>query len=467
MKKLFILSLVALLALAFGSAYAQEKAPVLDFKASGYFAMEYNWGRNYTGAIFAPTTLNHSLSWSSLRGRLMFNAIMGKELSGTIYFEMDGNPFGASPASSDPGTAQRGALTTWSADRAAVEIKWLYFDVAVPVIPVPITLRIGEQSFTPRFLMFSGDVSGVTGNIDLSPVKIATYWFKAVEGNNQNADDSDMYGVKAEAKLGTVTVGGYGLYFNFNSYPIWVKQTTAGVISYVNGTQTADFWYLGAYMDGKLGPVNANFDFVYDAGKTESRYTPTATDIKYRGWATWLRVDYPWDKFNFGFGAFYGTGDDKNNAHKKKGFVSPPLSEGNAPFGEAFFYAGIPGSPIGNFGIAFFPASYSFTNAGYGGSWFARVSAKAKVTPDYSVTARVYYIGDTTRNGNTFGAGPDKKFIGWEFDVINSVKIYKNLEMLLSGGVMSLGDAMRYYDGADLKKPKTPWLIGGALTYTF
>ena len=76
----------------------------------------------------------------------MFNANMGKELSGTIYFEMDGNPYGASPGSPDPAAGQRNVLTAWSADRAAVEIKWLYFDVAVPVIPVPITLRIGQQS---------------------------------------------------------------------------------------------------------------------------------------------------------------------------------------------------------------------------------------------------------------------------------------------------------------------------------
>ena len=49
MKKIFILGLVVLLALAFGSAYAQANAggPVLDFKASGAFSLDYNWGRNY------------------------------------------------------------------------------------------------------------------------------------------------------------------------------------------------------------------------------------------------------------------------------------------------------------------------------------------------------------------------------------------------------------------------------------
>ena len=207
----------------------------------------------------------------------MFNANMGKELSGTIYFEMDGDPYGAAPGSADPGAGQRNALTTWSADRAAVEIKWLYFDVAVPVIPVPITVRIGQQSCGPRLLVFSGDDAGITANIDLSPVKIALYWSKAVEGDITSADDSDMYGINVNVNLGTVTVGGYGLYYNFNSYPIWVKRTgTAGAVTvadYIKGTQLADFWYFGAYADGKMGPVNVNFDFVYDTGKIKSRYT--------------------------------------------------------------------------------------------------------------------------------------------------------------------------------------------------
>ena len=38
----------------------------------------------------------------------------------------------------------------------------------------------------------------------------------------------------------------------------------------------------------------------------------------------------------------------------------------------------------------------------------------------------------------------DNKTIGWEFDLVNTVKIYKNLTFDISGGVMSLGNAMRY-----------------------
>ena len=166
-----------------------------------------------------------------------------------------------------------------------------------------------------------------------------------------------MYGINANVNLGTVTVGGYGLYYNFNSYPIWVKRTgAAGVVTvndYINGTQKADFWYFGAYADGKMGPVNVNFDFAYETGKTGAN-TPTTLETKYSGWAAWLRVDYPWDKFNFGVGAFYASGDDKTNATKKKGFVSPPLSEGNAPFGEAFFYAGT-NTPDRQLGYYIFP----------------------------------------------------------------------------------------------------------------
>ena len=61
MKKLFILSLAALLALAFGSAYAQATpaAPVLDFKASGYFTTDFTGVEIIPQAILSPASRNN------------------------------------------------------------------------------------------------------------------------------------------------------------------------------------------------------------------------------------------------------------------------------------------------------------------------------------------------------------------------------------------------------------------------
>jgi hypothetical protein len=48
--------------------------------------------------------------------------------------------------------------------------------------------------------------------------------------------------------------------------------------------------------------------------------------------------------------------------------------------------------------------NYNFTSKGaLGGTWFAKLAGSYKVTPWYKVTLQGLYIGDTTKNGNTFG----------------------------------------------------------------
>ena len=61
-------------------------------------------------------------------------------------------------------------------------------------------------------------------------------------------------------------------------------------------------WWFGAYADGKAGPVNLNYDFVYDYGSVDERQSMIAGlhNVNYRGWATRIKIDYPWEKFNFG-----------------------------------------------------------------------------------------------------------------------------------------------------------------------
>ena len=75
------------------------------------------------------------------------------------------------------------------------------------------------------------------------------------------------------------------------------------------------FWF-GGYLDGKLGPVNLNFDFVFDHGKVSQRNMMAGSqdvpDVTYQGWATRLKVDFPWEKFNFGVVGMYATGSDAN-----------------------------------------------------------------------------------------------------------------------------------------------------------
>jgi hypothetical protein len=84
------------------------------------------------------------------------------------------------------------------------------------------------------------------------------------------------------------------------------------------------------------------------------------------------------------------------------------------------------------------------------------------------------YIGDTTKHGNTLGdAGSllgyrDDKSIGWEFDLLNDLKIYNNLTWSFGGGILVAGKALdQMISGPINKSPGNPWVIGTKLRYDF
>jgi hypothetical protein len=504
MKKFIVLILVGLLVLAFGTTvFAQKKEePKLDFRASGFinvisFLTENIPGLNPAAKIYGAqgnyvtpdaNAWNRKVSYLDSRCHLKFDAVMGKELSGTIYFEIDSTNWGESPGGQGAAISDRGKMGYWSADRAAVEVKNIYFDIGLPYIGIdaPMTARVGLQplALRPNILVYT-DGMGVSGGIKLDPVLIQPMWYKAVEGVGWTADDVDIYGIHANAKLGTFTIGGYGLYYNMNTYPFFVSQTVvAPITQLIQGTQEAAMWWWGVYADGKAGPVNLNFDFIIDRGEVSSKKTPTVDDVKYRGWTTRLKVDYPYELFNVGVVGIYGSGADRNKTDadgfangtnsKVGSFVVPVGSEAGAISQESVALSMYAGS-TGGIGYAATHNYNQMCKGATGGIWFAKLYGSYKATPWYKVTLQGLYIGDTTKNGNTIGTAVktngtlrDDKGIGWELDLVNELQIYKNLKWEIAGGILFAGDAM------DMKRTATtnasmdnPWAILTRLTYNF
>jgi hypothetical protein len=258
-------------------------------------------------------------------------------------------------------------------------------------------------------------------------------------------------------------------------------------------------WYLGLYLDGKLGPVNLNFDFSYDRGKAEDHrdILARASDVAYRGWLGRLKVDYPWEKFNFGVVGIYASGADQSKTSntgapgstvadpfgatavstKVGTYVVPPGTEGGN--GDSLILAG---NGINRMNTQYTPAAGGrFTRAPLGGLWIGKLYGSVKAAPWYKVTLEAYYVGDTTTNGNTIGTARkadnvsmrDDKDIGWEIDVLNEIQIYKNLKWGIGAGILFAGDAMDYFVpasgaiAATNVSPKNPWALTTVLTYSF
>jgi hypothetical protein len=517
MKKILVLAVGLLMVAMAATAFAQPK---LDMKISGFVDWTGNWYMNVpsggnnpayglsstdfnanVGNAFANRTsaINHEAAWANSRARLRFDASMGKDLSGTIFLEMDSDRWG-----NPDGT--RNKMGYWGADRAAVEIKNAYFDVGVPYfgIPVPITVRFGLQPFAIRDTWFLyTDGAGIIASFKPDPVTINALWGKAREGKDASSDDGDLYGINAYAKVDTFTFGGYGTYFNLKSYPLNNSTLVYGA----NPSNRAYAWYFGGYFDGSFGPLKINTDFIYDTGKIKAGWDNAAnlatlgasTDIKMSGWLAQGSFTWPWEMFEFGGGAMYASGADANKtsgamlpgtttasgaySSKMSGFVVAPGSE---PGPDAMgFGSVIYGHPYLSREPCFGNQTADYNNftsgAMVGGSWNARLWGAYKVAPWYKVTLQAMYIGDTVSNGNWFGNArkypgtastllKDSDSIGFEATLTNMFQIYPNLTAGLVGGYLWAGSALAefYVPGLGANKEiDNPWMVGTRMVYSF
>ena len=532
MKKFVVLSLISFLILAFGATvYGQEKAPVLEFKASGFIDVITEYVRNVpnpglattagggtwaTNSLFNPyrsgghymlpggtlTTagtvrlddqaFNNKMAYVENRGRLKFDAIMGKEMSGTFQFEFDSLRWGERAGTG----AQRQQAGHWGvADRSALELKHMYLTFGVPWIPVPTTLQAGIIPMAIRPGVFlSVDGPGIQAAFKVDPATIKLMWAKAGENRDWAADDSDLYAIEANAKIQTITVGGYYLLFNMNTYPL--EDNLASDAARNSPNYSSNMSWAGLYTDGKLGPVNLNFDFVYDWGEVRDRRdraaTARAADVKFKGFGARLNVGYPWEKLLFGFTSIYGSGADlrKTSASALPGttaangtaisskagtYIVPAGTEGS--MGESLILTGA-GINRGNTGWEY-AAATTHSAANFGGLWINKLYAGYTVSPQFSTRVEGMYIRDTTKHGDTHGTTrkssklvndpEDEKLVGYEIDWFNTLSIYKNLTFQFGFGYLFAGKAMDFWDPitSSNKETKDPWIITTNLTYSF
>jgi hypothetical protein len=522
-----------------GEMVVGEKPPVLEFKASGaidviseykkntqqmapgpwsgqanLFGMSPQYVNGYGNIPAGPmaglqkgAAFNKVESYMETRARLRFDAAMGKQVSGTFYFEVDASRWGEKWGTG----AQRNQAGDWNADAAAVEVKNAYLTFAVPpIIPVPITINGGILPLVTRPVTNYTDGSGMNITFKPDPAEIKLIWMKALEGQDWSSDDCDVYGVQAKVNIGTLTVAGWMSYYNMNQYPFNISSSINGLVVNPIANQTADMSWWGLYVDGKLGPVYINTDFVYDTGKVVPHGAWTADPAKYQkvdydGWIVRGGVDYPWERFNFGFVGMYASGSDlkKTSANgysgdevayygagsgirstKVSGYIVPPNSEMVYDDEDLVVYGtGANGINRAGTGDQNGGASGSSVGrGGYGGTWFAKLYANFKATPWYRITLVGMYIGDTTKNGNTlgnavdaYGYPRDDKTIGWELNLINDIQIYKNLQFRVGGGILFAGKAFDQWDQRSPEvaalhtnvSPSNPWAVITKLFYVF
>jgi hypothetical protein len=493
MKKRLALILFGLLIVAMSApVYAQ-----FEWKVSGYFdtnAFWYENAANGTSRIYGgyvdtngntmpnAGSIDKDGNYFNTRGRFQFDAVMGKEVSATMGFEMDASKWG------DP-NGTKDQLGKWMGDQAAVEVRHLFLDFAIPYVgvPVPMTARIGLQPINMRSeFAVNTDGMGVTLGFKLDPVTISPVWAKPAHYKDYASDDADVWGLKALARVGTLSLGAYGVFYNMRAYPLSYATSAPAI----DPSFSSKMYWFGGYADGKVGPLDMKADFVYDYGKVEGfEQASTARDVDYRGWVARLNLAYPIEMFTIGTNLMYATGSDTKDSDgtgfpggttawggtnkKVNSYVSPPGTE-TASYGAngagIFFDNMLTGR-----GPHFRGSSGTvMTRGAVGGTWHAYGYGSYKVTPWYKLTAIAGYIGDTTKNGNTVGTARtngglprNDGDIGWELGLYNEIQIYKNLSWGTSLAYLIAGDAMDYYGVGGNIELANPWFIGSIIKYTW
>jgi hypothetical protein len=438
------------------------------------------------------------------RFRLKFTAKANDYASGVIYFEGDSSRWGEREVPvyvANWGTAGTNSFVTggarnragvWNSDRTAVELKQFYIDFKVPGVSdfAPTNIKAGIQGFAVRShaLLFT-DGPGVEVNSTAGPVKFNLYWYKPEEGQDWKSDDADVYGAQIWLPgLLPVTPGGYILYWNANNYPIRAARFDVPTLSeiYPAETRQADLFWIGGYVDGKIGPVALKTDLIYSGGEAESRSIGNGSDWDFGGFMVFADAcaSIPFDEMAIDVGGtfMYATGHDIGDTTKAApadldfdGFVVPPGSEEPyiGAWGIVYYASGInDGTRISNLG--------SGTAAAYGkagGTWFAKIYAGIKPVDWLKVTAYGMYIGDTTKDGDTVGNAvdpaeatglEDNSDIGIELGAICDFQIYKNLTYSLGGGFLFAGDALDTARTATTNdSPDDPWAVVSQLIFKF
>ena len=175
---------LALVALAAPLAYAQAPAPKVTINGLIDNVTSYSQNiSNYNGGLF---NRKDSMWYYRTRGRFDIIGEVGKA-KGVLGLELDHifgqagsndstivNAGAASATAVQTGFGTDGSFDVNTDSRGIIEIKWLYVEFPVPLIPVPTTARLGAQPFgsvaSYKLAVYAnGDFPGVSITSQITP----------------------------------------------------------------------------------------------------------------------------------------------------------------------------------------------------------------------------------------------------------------------------------------------------------
>jgi opacity protein-like surface antigen len=437
----------------------------------------------------ADPAWNRQNWWLQMRGDIYILARASADLQ-----EVNSARFGDADPKFIPfsGTSGLGSgiAGRWNADAIAIQVKSMYIDFKVPAIPNPVSMRVkvGIQPYqlrNPVFLYV--DAAGITANLAIPAgdylFNINPFWAVINHGTASllggtvnvptdwtTADDGNFFGVDINAVIGNIKPG------------IFFAMERQSQIYQTLGEGNKNLWWIGPYVDATFGPVALTLDFVYNGGYDQwdsgaieivdpanplplGIATVLGNSRRHEAWLARGVASYTMNKFKFGVGALYGTGDNPGTPDKYEGYMVPYRSEA-AKFNDDFLVLTGDWGLRQPFGVQNIGGLYRDWASPGQGVWYVRGFADYAVNDWLKLKVNGGYIGDTVRHGDEFGTDfDDDHTVGWEFDAGVQINIYQNLFLDSAFGYLIGGKALASQFLGD--RAQDPWTWITSLTYMF
>lgn len=311
MRKVFIVALAAVLAIAFALP------AMADFKTEGFLRTK-GWMSNFedggagAGALGSlPFKDKPTAAW--VEQRLRMKNSWGDDNLRAVWFLENNLKFG------DAG----GKI---GADAKDIQTKNLYVWFKVPDTSVDVSVGVVNWKDSYEGLFFNNDSAGVFINGKLDPVAYRLFWTKFYENTIAKADDSDLYGAEVKFAPAKDVKLGVNLYFLKERFGASGFGVTMG------GASDLAVYMPGVDFAAAAGPVALSGFAFYQGGKAKDSAGTTLGKIA--GYAVDLRGDLALGPGKAFLEGLYVSGGD-GSSDKFKSIVTGNSSgvAGNAAFG--------------------------------------------------------------------------------------------------------------------------------------
>ena len=228
------------------------------------------------------------------------------------------------------------------------------------------------------------------------------------------------------------------------------KASIENPYGFLDGGQNMKIYYLGASVDGTVGPVGLWFTGIYQGGTVEDVPGAGGDDIDIKAYVVAGGGNIDLGPANIHTQAFYASGD---GASDPDGDFNGFLGLGGSGAGQSYYWSEIMG-----YGIMDQQASAGSPNEKISNVWAANIGASIKPFDKLTITGDLWYAEKVQDDPIT-----DEDKLGTEVDLVITYELVEGMKLDLIGAYLFAGDAT----STDGNNDEDPYEIGSRFSISF